>query len=182
MMVAWTGRDEFGIAQSIWKKDRQDPALLTSAQKGKLMNRSITKSVAKPGALVVQILAGLGVAGWILYRSIPTLDFSGGIVWSALVFPAVGVLMLVLAGVGLARLPLAMELNREGKLVEGMIVGMRSYDDSDGDRTHVVVYKYLDGIEVQQRVTTSQYRSLGPGAAVQVRYLGRDPEKSRLEL
>jgi hypothetical protein len=110
------------------------------------------------------------------------LNFSDGINWGSLVMPAIGVLMLVLAGVGVVRLPLAMELNRDGKLVEGMIIGMRSYDDSDGDRTNVVVYKYLDGYEVSQKVTTSQFRSLGPGGSVQVRYLERDPEKSRLEL
>jgi len=146
------------------------------------MNRSAKKAVAKPGALIVQILAGAAVGVYILYRALPGLDFSGEFHWSSIAMPAVGLLMLALAGVGAARLPLALELDRNGKLVEGMITGMRSYDDSEGSRTNIVVYNYLDGYEAQQRVSTSQFRALGPGAPVQIRYLERDPQKSRLEL
>ena len=146
------------------------------------MNASRRKAVPKPGTLVFQALVSLGLAGYMLYRSVPELDFSSGMEIRELIVPFLGILILVFAVLAVVKVPLALELDREGVLTTGFVVGMRSTTDMDDGRMNFIVYSYLDGQEAQQKVGAREFRRLSPGAPVEVRYLARDPKYSRLEL
>lgn len=146
------------------------------------MNASRRNAVPKPGTLVVQALVSLGLAGYMLYRSVPELDFSSGMEIRQLILPLLGIMILVFAVLAVVKIPLALELDREGILTSGFVAGKRSTTDIDEGRNNFIVYSYLDGQEAQQKVGSREFRRLSPGAPVEVRYLARDPKYSRLEL
>lgn len=128
--------------------------------------------------LVVLAVVGVGLLAAGVVRYLDTRSFSG----ATIALPAVGLLLLGFAFLSFRSLPVARELDRDGVVTQGRIVGKRSEMDSDGDRDWYVAYEFGDGHGAVQRIGRTAYGSLDIGSEVSVRYLERDPNVSRLEM
>lgn len=146
------------------------------------MRRSRSKAVPKTSTAVVRMaLSGIIGLGLIAYGVLRIID-TGLSNWVGVVMPLVGLFLLVLAVLAFRDLRLAREMDRSGEIIEGVIVGKRSTTDSEGDRTRYLVYEFGEGYGAEQQVGAAVYRQLEIGDKVEVCYLPRDPNVSRMEI
>lgn len=146
------------------------------------MKRSRSKAVPKTRTAVVRMavsgIAGLGTLAYGVLKAIDT----GLSNWVGVVMPLVGLFLLVLAVLAFRDLRLAREMDSSGEITEGVIVGKRSTTDSEGDRTRYLAYEFGEGFGAEQQVGAAVYRQLEIGDTVEVCYLPRDPNVSRMEI
>lgn len=145
------------------------------------VRRSSGKAVPKTTTAVLQLvllcIIGFGLLGYGVLRIID----SGLQNWGSIAMAAIGLLLLVLAVPAFKSLRLARELDSSGETTAGVVVGKHSRSDSDGDRTLFVAYQFGEGYGAEQKVSAAVYRQLQVGDGVEVLYLPRDPNISRME-
>lgn len=140
------------------------------------------KAVPSTRSIVVRMVLGTIIGlGVLVYGILRALD-TGTFTWVHVVTTLVGLLVLVLAVLSVRKLPLARELDSSGITTQGRIVTKRSTTDEEGDRSCYVAYTFGEGYGAQQQVSSAVYRRLQSGDTVEIRYLARDPNLSRMEI
>ena len=137
--------------------------------------KAVRNTTAIIGSVIVSAVVGIAIIVAVIIRA-------GGMVtstWTTVVMPMVGLFLLAVALWQLKELPAARELDRDGVLGEGVVIGKWS-DSGDESRNYYVAYLHGDGYQASQRVSRSLFRALGPADTVDVRYLPRDPDISRI--
>jgi hypothetical protein len=144
------------------------------------MTKPKQKAVRETSAVILSMILSAAIGIVIIVAATVRATDMGSFTWTTVVLPLIGLFLLVIALWQARELPVARELDRAGIVGEGVVIGKWTDRDSEGSRRCHVAYQYGDGHQARQRVSWSVYRQLEPGDAVEVRYLQRDPRRSRM--
>jgi hypothetical protein len=142
-----------------------------------LNNKAVPKTSTAVFQLALLCIIGVGLLVYGVLRVVES-GFSN---WGNAVMSLIGLLLLAFAVPAFKSLRQARELDTSGDFVQGVVSGKHSKTDSDGDRTRFIVYQFGEGYGAVQKVSSSVYRQLQVGDGVQVCFLPRDPNVSRME-
>jgi hypothetical protein len=138
------------------------------------------RAVRETSAVIVSMVLSAAIGIVIIVAAIVRAGDMGIFTWTFVIMPLVGLFLLVIALWQARELPVARELDRAGIVAEGVVIGKWTDRDRDESRNCYVAYEHGDSFQARQRVPRSVYRQLGPGDKVEVRYLERDPQRSRM--
>jgi hypothetical protein len=76
---------------------------------------------------------------------------------------------------------LAFQLEREGVIIDAVVIQKRLEKDQNGRLFCFIVYSYNNEFYIKQAIIQAEYEQLKEGEMVKVRYLPKSPATARLE-
>jgi hypothetical protein len=144
------------------------------------MTKPKQRAVRKTSAVIVSMILSAAIGIVIIVAATVRAGDMGTFTWTTVVMPLVGLFLLIIALWQARELPVARELDRTGVVGEGVVIGKWTDRSRDESRRCYVAYQHGDSHQARQRVSWSVYRQLELGDTVEVRYLQRDPKRSRM--